>query len=121
METLLEYEAKLAANVAVDGTHTSSVMVALKPPSRGSIYLQSGDIADGPIINPNYFATEVDRQHIIAGETPPPGFSPVTTNSTDERLAVFRRGFAPLATAAHTQAPVYGLAEHAAAIISGHF
>ncbi|RYP12393.1 hypothetical protein DL767_011304 [Monosporascus sp. MG133] len=152
METLTEYEAKPAANVAVDGTHISSVMDALKPTSRGSICIQSGDIADRPIINPNYFATEVDRhswragmrdlialmtgnrtlkQYIIAGEAPPPGFSPVIANSTDERLAgvdtdlrVYGVGglrvagatIIPIAIAAHTQAPVYGLTEHASAI-----
>ncbi|RYP07744.1 hypothetical protein DL765_009036 [Monosporascus sp. GIB2] len=66
----------LPANAAVDGTHVSSVTVALKSMSRGSIRIQSGGVADGPIVNPNYFATGVDRQHIIGGEMPPPGFLP---------------------------------------------
>lgn len=68
----------------------------------------SRDPADPPLIDPNYLATEVDRyawraglrdiialettdrtvlgREVIAGEAPPPGFAPLTTDSTDSEL-----------------------------------
>ncbi|KAI1341377.1 hypothetical protein F5Y15DRAFT_354772 [Xylariaceae sp. FL0016] len=176
MENVVSYAAEPMSNVAIDGTHISTTMVALKPSSRGSITISSSRIEDVPIINPNYFATELDRyvwrvglrnitelmtgnttfgQNIIAGETPPDGFDPITVDSTDDYLnariaagafgtyhpmgscsmgkvvdadlrvmgvdglRVVDASVIPIAIGAHTQAPVYALAEHAAAIISG--
>lgn len=93
--------------VAADGSHITMSMVGLKPTSRGSVSINSTDMADPPLLDPNYFDTEVDRyvwrvalrsltsfmtgdtvfgQTIIAGETPPTELAPLTTNSTDEFL-----------------------------------
>lgn len=181
METLVDYEANPnvpggGGTVAVDGTHISSVMVGLKPTSRGSVRLRSADIDDYPLVDPNYFATAVDRwawregvrdivelmtgdtalgRDIIEGETPPPGARALTTQDADadiearvraagyntyhpmgscsmgrvvdpdlrvigvEGLRVVDASVIPIAIGAHTQAPVYALAEHAAALIAG--
>ncbi|KAI1414163.1 GMC oxidoreductase [Hypoxylon sp. FL1857] len=91
----------------IDGTHISTAMMATKPTSRGTVTIASKNPADPPVLDPNYFATEVDKyvwreslrtttslmigdtplgREIIAGETPLPGFEPLTTNASDEHL-----------------------------------
>ncbi|EGX93356.1 glucose dehydrogenase, putative [Cordyceps militaris CM01] len=44
-----------------DGSTISSLMVHLLPTSRGSVTLASSDIKDAPLVDPNYYATAVDR------------------------------------------------------------
>ena len=108
METVVEYEVSQPSDEApADGTHISSVMVALKPTSRGSVRIRSAKIDDDPIVDPNYFATEADRfawregvreiievmtgdtplgRDIIDGETPPSGQEPLNADSTDDHI-----------------------------------
>ncbi|KAJ3570342.1 hypothetical protein NPX13_g5756 [Xylaria arbuscula] len=97
----------LGDGVHIDGTHIASTIVGLKPSSRGSITISSARIENGPIIDPNYYATELDKyswrtglrnitqlmlgnttlgRSIIASETPPEGFEPMTLDSTDDYL-----------------------------------
>ena len=108
METTVEWKVAHSANeVPVDGTHISSMMVGLKPTSRGSVRIRSADIGDAPVINPNYLATAADRyawragmrelvelmtgdtafgRDFIAEETPPDGQKALTVNSTADHL-----------------------------------
>lgn len=82
--------------------------MGLKPTSRGSVTIASKEPAQAPVLDPNYFSTEVDKyvwrhslrkmtafmtgnntvfgREIIKGETPFPGFEPLTANATDEYL-----------------------------------
>jgi choline dehydrogenase len=90
-----------------DGTHICTSITGLKPTSRGTVSIQSRNPADPPLLDPNYFNTEVDRfvwrtalrnittvltgstamgRDIIVGETPPDGFDPIQANSSDEYL-----------------------------------
>lgn len=92
-------------NIPLDGSIMSIGLLNLLPTSRGTITLKSADPADDPIIDPNYFATHVDRaiiraalrRNLSAFETPegqaivvedvaPPDYPPVTSNSTDDEL-----------------------------------
>jgi choline dehydrogenase-like flavoprotein len=104
METLVLYLG--SPPVAVDGTHISSSLIALKPTSRGTVTIASKDPKDAPLLDPNYFATEVDKAvwrhslrkaaelmsgdtalgQVVSGETPFPGFEPIRPDSTDEYL-----------------------------------
>ncbi|KAI1778877.1 GMC oxidoreductase [Hypoxylon cercidicola] len=89
------------------GTHISTAQMGLKPTSRGTVTLSSNNPADSPIIDPNYFATEVDKavwryslrkitsfmtgnttlgRDVIECETPVPGFEPLTAYASDEYL-----------------------------------
>lgn len=88
-----------------DGTHVATLVVLLLPTSRGSITLASTNVADDPILDPNYLATEIDRTIIRKGlraairimetpealtyvehETPPPGYPRLTSSCTDEEI-----------------------------------
>ncbi|KAK7755844.1 hypothetical protein SLS62_002130 [Diatrype stigma] len=106
METVFVYIP--APPLEADGTHISCLMMGMKPTSRGTVSIASRDPADPPVIDPNYFDTEVDRyvwrtslrkvasmvtgentvlgREIIAGETPPEGFAPLSSDATDEYL-----------------------------------
>ncbi|KAI1393935.1 GMC oxidoreductase [Hypoxylon trugodes] len=94
--------------IPVDGTHISTALMAMKPTSRGTVTIASKNPADAPILDPNYYATEVDKyvwrhsmrsiatlltgdtvlgRDIVENETPPPGFDePLTPNSSDEYI-----------------------------------
>ncbi|KAI1270534.1 hypothetical protein F5Y18DRAFT_414235 [Xylariaceae sp. FL1019] len=174
-ENVVSWISKAEDGVEIDGTHVGTTIVGLKPTSRGSITISSARIESGPVINPNYYATEVDKYSwrtgirnitelmagnttlgtYIVGETPPPGFPALSDSMTDaeidarvaakafstyhpmgscamgkvvdtdlrvlgvNNLRVADASVIPIAMGAHTQAPTYALAEHAAAIIAG--
>ncbi|KAL8726093.1 MAG: hypothetical protein Q9166_006930 [cf. Caloplaca sp. 2 TL-2023] len=92
-------------NIPFDGTVITSGTLLLLPTSRGSIRLASADPQADPLIDPNYYDTEADRvalrhvmrlsmrsfetpegQTIIDHEIPPPGYSPLTSKSSDEEI-----------------------------------
>lgn len=109
-ETLVVYApagAQIAGvEIPMDGSHIASAMLALVPTSRGSITLASADPSTPPLIDPNYYATEVDRaalrhgvrqvtklllgtpegQEIVECEVPPSGFPALSVDSTDEEI-----------------------------------
>ncbi|KAF9886875.1 hypothetical protein FE257_010998 [Aspergillus nanangensis] len=109
-ETLVVYAPAGAAisgvNVPMDGSHIASAVLGLVPTSRGSITLASADPNLPPRIDPNYYATEVDRavlragirqvtklltetpegRDIVASEVPRPGFGPLRADSSDEEI-----------------------------------
>ena len=88
-----------------DGKHISSPVILLLPTSRGKVTIASADPLDDPALDPNYVNTETDRaalragirqalrimetsaaKEFVEGETPPPGFSVLTSASSDEEL-----------------------------------
>ena len=83
------------------------------PTSRGSVTLRSADPEAHPEIDPNWYATDYDRQRfkaalrralevmetdtaksIVKGETPPPGWSSISSTSTDEEIEERIKAFA---------------------------
>jgi choline dehydrogenase-like flavoprotein len=91
--------------VPIDGSHIASCILGLATTSRGTITLKSSDPSDAPQIDPNYYATQLDRvtlraavrqvyrlmsspeiAAVIESETPPPGYPPLHVNSTDEEI-----------------------------------
>ena len=91
--------------VPIDGSHIASCILGLATTSRGTITLKSSDPSDAPQIDPNYYATQLDRvtlraavrqvyrlmsspeiATVIESETPPPGYPPLHVNSTDEEI-----------------------------------
>ena len=158
--------------VTVDGTHIATGAMCMLPTSRGTVSLSSADPTAEPIVNPHYFETEADKcmlryairrslemtetpefQAVVEAETPPEGFAPLSSKSSDEEIDRRIRSFSgvwyhaagtaamgkvvdselkvyrvqnlrvcdasvfPAPLAAHYQAPVYALAEHAADLI----
>jgi choline dehydrogenase-like flavoprotein len=109
-ETIVVYApagAQMAGvNVPMDGTHISTAVLGLTPTSRGSITLASTDPAAPPVIDPNYYSSEVDRaalrggirqvmrmiqktpegETIVESELPPEGYSALNADSTDEEI-----------------------------------
>ncbi|KAL8947727.1 MAG: hypothetical protein Q9222_006023 [Ikaeria aurantiellina] len=92
-------------NVPFDGSIISIGLINLLPTSRGTVTLASTDPSAHPAIDPNYYATEVDRvilrasmrrnmaafespagQAVVAEEVAPAGFPALTSKSTDEQL-----------------------------------
>lgn len=117
METLVLYLG--SPPVGIDGSHISSALMALKPTSRGTVTIASKDPKDAPLLDPNYYATEVDKAvwrhslrqvtelmtgdtalgQVVSGETPFPGFEPIRPDSTDEyldRRVRAHAGFVPI-------------------------
>ncbi|KAI1827658.1 GMC oxidoreductase [Xylaria intraflava] len=105
MENLVMYLA--VPPLGIDGTHISNALMGMKPTSRGTLTIASKNPRDSPLLDPNYFATEVDRtvwrhslrkitalmtgdtalgRDVVSGETPFPGFEPLQVDSTDEYL-----------------------------------
>ncbi|KAI0543189.1 GMC oxidoreductase [Xylaria digitata] len=93
--------------LTIDGTHISNALMGMKPTSRGTVTIASKDPKDPPLLDPNYFATEVDKvvwrhslrkitalmtgdtalgREVVAGETPFPGFEPLSVDASDEYL-----------------------------------
>lgn len=89
-----------------NGTHISTPVLTLLPTSRGSVSLADGNPSSNPIIDPQYFTTELDKEtiragfrmamrimldtpegkEIVEGETPPAGEQPLTLSSSDEEI-----------------------------------
>ncbi|KAI2616850.1 GMC oxidoreductase [Hypoxylon sp. NC1633] len=93
--------------VETDGAHISTVLMGLKPTSRGTVTIASSNAADDPVLDPNYLATEVDKavwrhslrqiaafmtgdttlgRDVVECETPLPGFERLTVEASDEYL-----------------------------------
>ncbi|KAI1320498.1 GMC oxidoreductase [Xylariaceae sp. FL0255] len=92
--------------LGIDGTHISNALMALKPTSRGTVTISSQGPKDAPLLDPNYFATEVDKAvwrcslrkitelmtgdtalgQVVSGETPIPGFEPLRPDSSNDYL-----------------------------------
>ncbi|GIJ88162.1 hypothetical protein Asppvi_007079 [Aspergillus pseudoviridinutans] len=70
-ETLIVYPPALANTVGVDiqidGRHIASAVLVMVPTSRGRISLISADPSVALMINPDFYATEVDRTILHAG------------------------------------------------------
>ncbi|KAJ5591279.1 GMC oxidoreductase [Penicillium hetheringtonii] len=93
-------------DIPFDGLHISTPVLGMLPTSRGSISLSSNDPTTSPRIDPNYYATEVDRaimrsgirqalqvfqesaalKDVIATEVPPKGYPVLSTKSSDEEI-----------------------------------
>lgn len=78
-------------------------LTVMLPTSRGSVTLASTDPSDAPVIDPNYYSTEFDRecmragikqsiqlllgttagQSIVLEEVPPPGYGPLGLDASD--------------------------------------
>ncbi|GFF57852.1 GMC oxidoreductase [Aspergillus udagawae] len=110
IETLIVYAPALANVVGVeipmDGMHIASAVLVMVLTSRGRISLISSDPSVVPMINPNFYATEVDRTILRAGvrqvlrlfqeapegkdmiesEATGPKFKPLTLDPTDEDI-----------------------------------
>lgn len=110
IETLIVYAPAGAAiagvDVPMDGTCIASAVLGIVPTSRGSITLSSADPEAVPLIDPNYYATEVDRaalraavrqvtklfcdtpegQEMVLEEFTRPGIGPLSSSSSDEDL-----------------------------------
>ncbi|KAK8001172.1 hypothetical protein PG991_013394 [Apiospora marii] len=106
METMVMYLA--VPPLGIDGVHISNFMMAMKPTSRGTVSISSNKISDKPLLDPSYYATEVDKyvwrhslrkvaalmtgdttvlgRDIVEAETPYPGIEPLTTDTSDEDL-----------------------------------
>jgi GMC oxidoreductase len=92
--------------IPMDGSHVATRLVGLLPTSRGTVSLASNNPADDPVIDPNYYATEMDRYVIRIGlrgiakmlmeteqgrafvesETTPNGFEPIGAETSDEEI-----------------------------------
>ncbi|KAI0405457.1 GMC oxidoreductase [Xylaria palmicola] len=93
--------------LTIDGTHISNALMAMKPTSRGTVTIASKDPKDAPLLDPNFYATEVDKtvwrhslrkitevmtgntalgREVVAGETPFPGHEPLSVDASDEYL-----------------------------------
>lgn len=110
IETMILYTAGGAQSVGldlpVDGTYIASYAMLSVPTSRGRVSLASRSIKDRPVVDPNYYATAVDRAALIHGvrrvtramlgtkagnsfiadEVPPKGLPALTLNSTDAEI-----------------------------------
>ncbi|CAI7596745.1 unnamed protein product [Penicillium manginii] len=93
-------------DIPFDGLHMSTPVLGMLPTSRGSITLSSNDPTAPPRIDPNYYATELDRTMMRAGirralqvfqestalkdvidtEVAPEGYPVLTTKSSDDEI-----------------------------------
>ncbi|PVI02584.1 GMC oxidoreductase [Periconia macrospinosa] len=110
-EVLVVYVPPGIPGIPVDGTHIATSTMLLLPTSRGTVTIKSKDPNDPPEIQPNYLATELDREvlthaarrtlnallgtealkPIVKGETPPSGeglegLKPLTLDVSDSDL-----------------------------------
>lgn len=90
----------------LDGSHITTSLIGLLQSSRGSVKLNSSHPNDNPVIDPQYFSTNVDSytmreglrtiarlilktpqgSELIENETPPDNFAPVSLNSLNDYL-----------------------------------
>ncbi len=99
-------------SVPMDGSHISTVALLYQPTSRGSITLSSTNPEDPPVVDPAYYSTQTDKvmlrsairnmlrvvetpamQEVIECESPPEGYPPLTSKSTDEEIDARVAGF----------------------------
>ena len=92
-------------NIPFDGSIISIGIINCLPTSRGTVSLGSADPAADPLIDPNYWSTNVDRaiiraalrrnmsafetleaNAVVVGEVPPKGYPQLTSESTDEEI-----------------------------------
>jgi choline dehydrogenase-like flavoprotein len=143
LETLIPYApagAQIAGvEIPLDGTCITTAVLNMTPTSRGTITISSNDPQLPPMIDPNYNATEFDRQslrygirqalrllqdtdsgrEIVEHEIPPPGYQPLRVDSTDAEIdARLRRvgntfyhpgGSASMGKVVDTQLRVFGV------------
>ncbi|GFP59598.1 4-pyridoxate dehydrogenase [Trichoderma asperellum] len=143
LETLVAYAPAGAqlADVAIplDGTHITTAVLGMTPTSRGTVTITSNDPETPPKIDPNYYATEADRQalrygirqalrllqetqsgsSIIENEVSPAGYPTLNASSTDAEIdARVKRvgntfyhagGSASMGKVVDTQLRVYGV------------
>ena len=90
----------------IDGTYISSCVLGIMPTSRGAITLASSDPKDDPVLDPNFYANEIDRimlrngirqvtkvflgtsegRNVVEEEAVPEGCRPFTLNSTNDEI-----------------------------------
>lgn len=99
-------------SVPMDGSHISTIALLYQPMSRGSITLSSANPEDPPIVDPAYYSTQADKvmlrsavrnilrvvetpamQEVIECESPPEGYPPLTSKSTDAEIDARVAGF----------------------------
>ncbi|KAI1859649.1 uncharacterized protein JN550_011957 [Neoarthrinium moseri] len=110
-EVLTVYVPPGIPGIPVDGTHIATSTMLLLPTSRGRVSIRSSSPANLPRIQPDYFATQLDRdalihaarqtlklmlgtgpmKGIVEGETPPSGeglegSTPLTADAADEQI-----------------------------------
>lgn len=103
VETLTVYAPAGIPNVPMDGSLIVTSVMLLAASSRGNVSICSGDPADPPLVDSNYYDTETDRATLIHGarrttramldtdalkdyiecEVPPPGMSALSSRSSD--------------------------------------
>ncbi|ETS77626.1 hypothetical protein PFICI_09688 [Pestalotiopsis fici W106-1] len=125
--TFLEHVFQYFGYTGTSGATVSFMSILFIPSARGSVTLASANISDFPLLDPNYFGTEVDRyvlreasrlqyafaggnttvlgRDIFAGEIPPDGSPALSSVITDEELdtrlrATLRTAYHPHGTAA---------------------
>lgn len=92
----------MAPTIPLDGTHIRTCVLSFLPTSRGSVTLKSADPRDDPVIDPEYYKTEMDRYVLreglrivakmmreasfVEGENAPGGLRVVSEESTDAEI-----------------------------------
>ncbi|KAL8679069.1 MAG: hypothetical protein Q9186_004609 [Xanthomendoza sp. 1 TL-2023] len=101
-----------AYDIPLDGSHISSGALLYQPTSRGRITLASGDPADEPIVDPQYYTTSIDNEllrsgvrrvaelmqtpaakEMVDGETPPKGLPVLGSDASDEDIDARIKGY----------------------------
>lgn len=106
VETMVIYH-PLAPGIPVDGSYVGTSVMLTLPTSRGTVALASSSPDDKPLIEPNYFATSMDRAVLVHGArrllqcltgttagqdfveaevAPIPGMNPLTLESSTEEI-----------------------------------
>ena len=99
-------------SIPMDGSHISSIALLYQPTSRGSLTLSSANPEDPPVVDPAYYATQADKvmlrsairnilrvmetpamQEVVDCESPPKGYPPLTSKSTDGEIDARVAGF----------------------------
>ncbi|KAL2783684.1 hypothetical protein BJX66DRAFT_330482 [Aspergillus keveii] len=106
VETLSVYASGGVPGVPMDGSVIMTSVMLLGATSRGVISIRSADPTDPPLVDANYFDTEVDKVTLIHGaqrtmqallstsaakdyieaEIPPPGMAALSASSTDSEI-----------------------------------